>query len=166
MAEDDLDLPDPFPALGTFVSAVRTGNLVFSSGHVPHDATGTQLVTGKLGADLTTDDGYAAARLCGLSLLATLRHELGGSLDAVVRIVSLLVTVNATPDFVDHTAVANGASDLLVEILGAERGMHARLAVGVSSLPANLALEIQAVVEVAPAAESPMSPSTASTSRG
>ncbi|MBA2626302.1 MAG: RidA family protein [Acidimicrobiia bacterium] len=137
-------LPDPFPALGTFVSAVRTGSLVFTSGHVPHHADG--IVTGKLGEALDVEDGYVAADLAARSVLATLRHELG-DLDRVVRVVSVLGTVNATPSFVEHTAVVNGASDLFVKVFG-DLGQHARLAVGVSSLPADLALEIQAVVEV------------------
>lgn len=144
LIELGVELPDPFPALGTFVSAVRTGSLVFTSGHVPHD--GDSVVTGRLGDDLSVDDGYRAADLAARSLLATLRLELG-DLDRVVRVVSLLGTVNATPSFVEHTAVVNGASDLLVQVFG-DAGQHARLAVGVSSLPANLALEIQAVVEV------------------
>lgn len=139
-----IELPDPFPALGTFVTAVRSGSLVFTSGHVPHHADG--VVTGRLGADLTVEDGYRAADLSARSLLATLRQELG-DLDRIVRIVSVLGTVNATPSFVEHTAVVNGASDLLVRVFG-DRGQHARLAIGVSSLPANLALEIQAIVEV------------------
>ena len=144
LAELGIELPEPFPALGTFVTAVRTGSLLHSSGHIPHDAA--SIVTGRLGEDLDVDAGYAAARLAALSLLATLRTELG-DLDQVRQIVSLLVTVNATAAFTEHTAVANGASDLLVEVFG-DRGRHARLAVGVSSLPANLALEIQTIVEV------------------
>lgn len=144
LEELGVELPDPFPALGTFVPAVRTGSLVFTAGHVPHDGDG--VVTGRLGDDLSVVDGYRAAGLAARSLLATLRQELG-DLDRVVRIVSVLGTVNATPSFVEHTAVVDGASDLLVQVFG-EAGRHARLAVGVSSLPANLALEIQAVVEV------------------
>jgi enamine deaminase RidA (YjgF/YER057c/UK114 family) len=145
LADLEIELPDPFPALGTFVTAVRTGSLLFTSGHVPHHADG--IVTGRLGDDLDLADGRRAADLAARSLLATLRRELG-DLDHVARVVSLLVTINATPSFVEHTAVGDGASDLLVLVFG-EKGRHARLAVGVSSLPANLALEIQAVVEVA-----------------
>ena len=144
LRELDIELPDPFPALGTFVSAVRSGSLVFTSGHVPHHAEG--VVTGRLGEDLDVDAGRRAADLAARSLLATLRRELG-DLDRVVRVVSLLVTINAAASFVEHTAVGDGASDLIVQVFG-EKGHHARLAVGVSSLPANLALEIQAVVEV------------------
>ncbi|MDZ4828037.1 MAG: RidA family protein [Actinomycetota bacterium] len=145
LAELGIELPEPWPAFGTFVSAVRTGDLVFTSGHVPHHSAG--LVTGKLGGDLTVTDGVRAAEFAAYSLLATLRSELG-DLDRVVRIVSLLGTVNAVPTFTDHTAVIDGASNVLVAVFG-ERGQHARLAVGVSSLPADLALEVQAVVEVA-----------------
>jgi len=105
-----------------------------------------EVVLGKLGADLTIDDGRAAARLAAISALNTLRHELG-TLDAVRRIVSLRGVVNATPDFTAHTQVIDGASDVFVEVFG-DAGHHARLAVGVSSLPANLALEIELLVEL------------------
>jgi enamine deaminase RidA (YjgF/YER057c/UK114 family) len=144
LAELGITLPAPFPMLGTFVPAVRTGNLLHTTGHVPHDERG--VVTGKLGDELTVDDGYRAAELAARSLLATLQQELG-DLDRVRQIVSVLGVVNSVPTFVEHTAVINGASDLLVQVFG-ERGQHARVAVGVSSLPANLALEITAVVEI------------------
>lgn len=105
------------------------------------------VVQGKLGAELGVDAGYDAARLAGLCALATMRQEPGG-LDAVRRIVKLYGVVNATPDFVAHTKVINGASDLFVEVFG-YAGQHARLAVGVSSLPFNIALEIELIAEVA-----------------
>jgi enamine deaminase RidA (YjgF/YER057c/UK114 family) len=137
-----LQLPDPFPPAGIYVNAVRTGNLLVLGGHIP---VGTDhVVLGKLGEDLDVDAGRAAARLAALSALATLRAELG-SLDRVVRIVSLRGVVNATPDFMAHTQVIDGASEVLEQVFG-ER--HARLAVGVSSLPANLALEIELIAEV------------------
>lgn len=120
------------------------GSTLYSAGHVPFD--GTSLVTGKLGDELDAEQGYRAARLAALSLVATLRHELG-DLARVTKIVHLTGTVNATPDFTDHTGVIDGASDLLVDIFGLT-GMHARLAVGVNSLPANMALEVQAVIAV------------------
>ena len=100
-----------------------------------------------LGRELTTEQGYRAARLAALSLLATLRAELG-SLDRIDHLVYLYGTVDATPDFTGHTAVINGASDTLVEVLG-DAGRHARLAVGVSSLPGGVAVEIQVVAEIA-----------------
>ena len=124
--------------------AARAGRLLISTGHVPVD--GQHFVTGKLGRELTTEKGYRAARLAALSLLATLRAELG-SLDRIDHLVYLDRTVNATPDFTEHTAVINGASDTLVEVLG-DAGWHARLAVGVSSLPGGVAVEIQVVAEI------------------
>jgi enamine deaminase RidA (YjgF/YER057c/UK114 family) len=141
-----LEIPPPFPPAGTYVPAVRTGNLLFLAGHIPIGAD-QQVVLGKLGDDLDLDAGRHAARLAALSALATLRDELG-SLDRVQQIVSLRGVVNATPDFAGHTQVIDGASDVFVEVFG-ERGKHARLAVGVGSLPVNLALEIELVAEIA-----------------
>ena len=138
-------LPAPFPPAGTYVNAVRTGSLLVLAGHIPIGAD-QQVVLGKLGDDLDVEAGRAAARLAALSALTTLRSELG-SLDRVARIVSLRGVVNATPDFTGHTQVIDGASDVFVAVFG-ENGRHARLAVGVSSLPANLALEIELLVEV------------------
>jgi enamine deaminase RidA (YjgF/YER057c/UK114 family) len=138
-------LPSPFPPAGRYVNAVRVGNLLFLGGHVPVGADGT-VVLGKLGADLGLEEGRHAARLAALSALATLRAELG-SLDRVRRIVSLRGVVNATLDFTGHTPVIDGASEVFLEVFG-DAGQHARLAVGVASLPANLALEIELIVEV------------------
>ena len=145
IAELGLELPEPFPPAGTYVSAARTGDLLFLAGHIPIGAD-KQVVQGKLGDDLDLDAGRNAARLAALSALATLKHELG-DLRRVSRIVSLRGVVNATPDFAGHTQVIDGASDVFVDVFG-DRGKHARLAVGVSSLPANLALEIELVAEV------------------
>ena len=142
MEELGLELPEPFPPAGIYVNAVRTGNLLVLGGHIPVGKD--HVVLGKLGDDLDVDAGRQAARLAALSALATLRAELG-SLDRVVRIVSLRGVVNATPDFMAHTQVIDGASEVFEQVFG-ER--HARLAVGVSSLPANLALEIELVVEI------------------
>jgi enamine deaminase RidA (YjgF/YER057c/UK114 family) len=127
------------------VNAVRSGNLLFLAGHVPYRPGGA-LVIGKLGAGMEIPEGKEAARLAALGVLATLREELG-TLDRVARIVNLNGLVNSTPEFVAHTLVINGASDLLVEVFG-DAGQHARLAVGVPSLPAGMALEIQVTVEV------------------
>lgn len=140
-----LDLPDPFTPLGTYVNAVRSGNLLVLGGHIPIGIDG-HIVTGKLGAELNVDEGRRAARLAALSALATLRAELG-SLEWVTRLVMLRGVVNAVPEFTRHTQVIDGASDVFVEVFG-EKGQHARLAVGVSSLPADLALEIELLVEV------------------
>jgi enamine deaminase RidA (YjgF/YER057c/UK114 family) len=139
-----LTLPAPFPTYGTYVMASRAGHTLYSTGHVPID--GERPVTGKLGRELGVAEGYRAARLAALSLLATLQAELG-DLDRIDHLVYLYGTVNAVPEFTEHTAVINGASDLLVEVLG-EAGRHARLAVGVASLPANVAVEIQVVAEL------------------
>lgn len=147
LASLGLQLPDPFPPAGEYVNLVRTGNLLVLGGHVPIAADG-RIVFGRLGEDLDVETGREAARLAALSALATLRHELG-SLDRVGQIVSVRGVVNAAPDFTQHTQVIDGASEVFVELFGG-RGRHARLAVGVSSLPANLALEIEVLVEVSP----------------
>jgi len=143
IAELGLDMSTSAP-MANYVPAVRSGSLVFLSGHGPF-ADG-ELIRGKLGADLEVEAGYAAARAVMVQLLASLRAELG-SLDSVARIVKLLCMVNCTPEFGDQPAVANGASDLLVEIFGAA-GRHARSDVGMQSLPAGMAVEIEMIVAV------------------
>jgi enamine deaminase RidA (YjgF/YER057c/UK114 family) len=145
VAELGLELPPPFPPAGTYVNAVQTGNLLVLGGHVPIDAR-NNVVFGTLGAELDIEAGRRAARLAALSALSSIRTALG-SLDRVARVVSVRCVVNAVPDFMGHTQVADGASDLFVEVFG-DAGRHARLAVGVSSLPVNLALEIELLVEV------------------
>jgi enamine deaminase RidA (YjgF/YER057c/UK114 family) len=140
-----LEIPAPFKPAGTYVNAVRSGNLLFLAGHVPYRAGGA-IVLGKLGAGLDVAAGYEAARLAALGVVATLRDELG-TLDRVVRIVKLYGVVNSAPDFMAHTRVIDGASDLLIEVFG-DAGRHARLAVGVASLPAGMALEIDVIVEM------------------
>lgn len=140
-----IELPAPFTPMANYLPAVRTGNLVFISGHGPNRADGT-FITGKLGQDLTIEQGYGAARLTMLNCLSSLRAELG-SLNGVRRFVKLLGMVNCTEDFGDPPAVINGGSDLLVEIFG-DAGRHARSAVGMQSLPRGIAVEIEMVVEV------------------
>jgi enamine deaminase RidA (YjgF/YER057c/UK114 family) len=150
VTELGLELPPvPSPA-ANYANAVRTGNLVFLSGTVPATADG-HIPTGKVGADVTTEQAAEHARLVGLNLLAVLRHELG-DLDRVRRIVKLLGMVNAVPDYREHSRVVNGCSDLLVEVFG-ER--HARSAIGVGSLPFGITVEIEAIVEVAPSTSEP-----------
>jgi enamine deaminase RidA (YjgF/YER057c/UK114 family) len=140
-----LELPKiPAPA-GTYVHGVISRGILTTAGHVPLRADGT-VIFGRLGDDLDVDAGYDAARVAALGVLATIRDALG-SLDRVSRFVRVYGVVNATPDFLLHTKVVNGASDLFVEVFG-EAGQHARLAVGVSSLPFNIALEVEATVEV------------------
>lgn len=135
----------PTKSAGNYVKAVRSGNLVFLAGHVSTHADGSG-ITGKVGKDLTLEQGYTAARVTTISLLSTLKAELG-ELSRVKRIVKLTGFVNATPDFTDHPKVINGCSDLLVALFG-DAGKHARSAVGMASLPANYAVEIEMVVEV------------------
>ena len=140
-----LKLPAAGKPVANYVPAVRTGNLIFLSGHGPVLDDGS-LITGKVGADLTLDEGYNAARQVALILLASLKSEIG-DLDKVRRVVKLLGMVNCAPDFVDQPAVINGASDLLVEIFG-DKGRHARSAVGMNALPMNIAVEIEMIVEI------------------
>ena len=145
LSEMGFELPAPGQPAGNYVPAVRTGNLVFLSGHGPKLEDGG-LITGKVGADLTLDEGYAAAQRVALILLASLKSEIG-DLDRVHRVVKLLGMVNCTPDFTDHPKVINGASDLLVELFG-DKGKHARSAVGMNALPSNIAVEIEMIVEI------------------
>lgn len=138
-------LPEPTAPVANYVKAVRSGNLVFLSGHGPNRSDGT-LVTGKLGRDLTVEEGYEAARLTGIALLSSLKTEIV-DLGRVRRIVKVFGMVNADQSFTDMPKVINGCSDLMVEIFG-ERGRHARAAVGMASLPVGIAVEIEMVVEV------------------
>lgn len=140
-----LELPEVFPPAGTYRSAVLHGGILYTAGHIPLGADGT-LVLGRLGDQLSVEQGRHAARLAALSLLASVRAELG-SLDRVERFLRVGGVVNATPDFIDHTAVIDGASDVFTQVFG-ERGEHVRLAVGVASLPANIAVEVEATIAV------------------
>lgn len=141
-----LTLPTPPAPVASYVPFVRTGALVHISGQVSIDATGG--IKGKLGAGLSVEQGQAAARLCGLNLLAQLKAACGGDLDAVVRVVKLGGFVNVAPDFEPIPAVVNGCSDLMVAVLG-DAGKHARSAVGVANLPLGFAVEVDGVFEVA-----------------
>jgi enamine deaminase RidA (YjgF/YER057c/UK114 family) len=145
IGELGLNLEGAGPPAGNYVPAVRTGNLVYISGQLPVRPDGSR-VTGKLGDDTSIEDGYEAARLSGVALLARLRGELG-SLDRVRRIVKVTGYVNATPEFTQHAQVLNGASDLLAAVFG-EAGKHARAAVGMSSLPAGCPVEVELIAEV------------------
>lgn len=145
LAELDIELGEPTPPVANYVKAVRTGNLVFLSGHGPDRPDGG-LVTGKVGSDLTLEEGRDAARLTAISLLSSLKAEIG-DLNRVQRVVKVTGMVNAEPDFTQQPQVINGFSDLMVEVFG-ERGKHARAAVGMGSLPSNIAVEIDAVVEI------------------
>jgi enamine deaminase RidA (YjgF/YER057c/UK114 family) len=143
LRELGLTLPTPAAPVANYVNAVRVGNLLYLAGH---SECGEKFTTGKVGLDVTIDSAYVSARLTALCLLSTVKAELG-DLRKVRRVVRVFGMVNATPDFVDHPRVINGCSDLLVKVFG-ERGRHARAAVGMSSLPANIPVEIEMVVEV------------------
>jgi len=140
-----ITLRKPSKPVANYVNSVKTGNLVFMAGKGPKKADG-QYITGKVGVDLTIDQGYNAARLTAIQQLDALKAEIG-DLNNVVRIVKVLGMVNADPAFTDHPAVINGFSDLMVEVFG-DRGKHARAAVGMGSLPTNIACEIEMIVEV------------------
>jgi enamine deaminase RidA (YjgF/YER057c/UK114 family) len=141
-----ITLPEVGAALGNYVHAKRVGNLLYLSGKGPEQPDGT-MPKGKLGAGLSVDQGYRHARQVGLVLIAAMRDALDGDLDKVEGIVKVLGMVNAAPDFEDHPKVVNGCSDLFVEIFG-ENGRHARSAVGMSSLPAGIPVEIEVIVAV------------------
>jgi enamine deaminase RidA (YjgF/YER057c/UK114 family) len=140
-----IELPPAVKPVANYVPAVRAGNLVFLSGHGPINEAGS-LITGKVGTDLTTEQGYEAARRVAIGLLGSLKAAIG-DLDRVKQVVKLLGLVNCGPDFGDQPKVINGASDLLVEIFG-DKGRHARSAVGMNALPQNIAVEIEMIVEV------------------
>jgi enamine deaminase RidA (YjgF/YER057c/UK114 family) len=140
-----IELPPAITPVANYVPAAGTGNLVFLSGHGPVKEDGT-LITGKVGADLTVEQGYQTARLIAIGLLGSLKAEIG-ELDRVKRIVKLLGFVNCTAEFADQPKVINGASDFLVEVFG-EKGRHARSAVGTNALPINIAVEIEMIVEI------------------
>ncbi len=145
LKELNIELIAPTTPVANYVKAVRTGNLLFLSGHGPSKADGTS-IKGKVGKDLTIEEGYVAARQTGISILSTIKNEIG-DLNRVKRIVKVLGMVNCTSDFMDQPKVINGFSDLMVEVFG-EKGKHARSAVGMNSLPSNIAVEIEIVVEL------------------
>jgi enamine deaminase RidA (YjgF/YER057c/UK114 family) len=139
------ELPVATKPIANYVKYVRTGNLIFLSGHGPSKADGSN-ITGKLGKDMTIEQGYEASKITALSLLATLKDAVG-DLSKVKRIVKVNGYVNCLPDFTDHPKVINGCSDFLVLIFG-DKGKHARAAMGMVALPNNIAVEIEMVVEV------------------
>src|SRR5690606_10615041 len=143
--EMGIDLILPNPPTANYLKSKRTGNLIYLSGHGPDRPNGGQVI-GKLGSDLSLEQGQEAARFTGISLLFSLKAEIG-DLNKVKSIVKALGMVNADPSFTNHSQVINGFSDLMVEVFG-ERGKHARSAVGMSSLPSNIAVEIELIVEI------------------
>ena len=145
LKELNLDLPTPPRPMANYVTAARSGTLLFLSGHGPV-RDGRVVYQGKVGRDLTIEQGRQAARLTGLNLLASVRAALG-SLDRVRRVVKVLGMVQCADDFTDHPAVINGFSDLMVEVFG-DAGRHARSAVGMGSLPFGIAVEVEMILEV------------------
>ena len=145
LKEMGIDLPIPPTPVANYVPAVRAGNLIFLSGHGPVKSDGS-MILGRVGADLNLEEGYQAARQVALALMASLRKEIG-DLDRVKRVVKLLGMVNCTDDFTDQPKVINGASDFFVELFG-DKGKHARSAVGMNSLPGNIPVEVEMIVEL------------------
>ena len=141
-------LHQPAAPVANYVTAVRTGNLVYLAGHGPRLADGKFSHVGKVGRDVTPEQAKEAARVTAISLLSSLKAEIG-DLNKVTRVVKVLGMVNAVDGFTEHPAVINGASDLLVAVFGEAIGKHARSAVGMGSLPFNIPVEIEMVVEVA-----------------
>jgi enamine deaminase RidA (YjgF/YER057c/UK114 family) len=145
-AELNLELPPAPKPVGVYKPMVIVGNLAYLSGHGPMRPD-TSLITGKVGADLSLEEGKLAARQVGLSLIATLKAQLG-SLNRVKRVIKVLGMVNGTPDFQEHPKVINGCSELFAAIWGQENGVGARSAVGMGSLPTNIAVEIEVIMEL------------------
>jgi enamine deaminase RidA (YjgF/YER057c/UK114 family) len=139
-------LPPPPPPAGNYLPASRSGNLMWLAGVGSRRADGSR-ITGKLGADLTTKEGYEAARWCALNLLTRMKAELG-DLDRVSRILKVVGMVNSAPDFTEQAQVVDGASDLFVELFG-DRGRHSRSAPGIGALPGDTAVIVECVIEVA-----------------
>jgi enamine deaminase RidA (YjgF/YER057c/UK114 family) len=146
LAELGIVLPPPGAPAGNYIPFVTVGELVFLSGQVAREA-GRMKYVGKVGRELSVEDGRAAARLCATNLLAQLKAACGGDLERVARCVRLSGFVNSAPDFLEHPKVVNGASDLMVEVFG-EHGQHARTAVGVAALPMDSAVEVEAIFQL------------------
>ena len=147
LAELGIELPRAAAPAANYVPFVVSGKHVFVAGQIPVDS-GNIMYRGRLGDGMTVDDGYQAARLCALNIIAQVREACRGNLDRVVRCVKLGGFVCSTPDFTDQPKVLNGASDLMIEVFD-EKGQHARFAVGAPALPLGVAVEVDAVFEIA-----------------
>jgi enamine deaminase RidA (YjgF/YER057c/UK114 family) len=143
-----LELPTAPKPGGVYKPVVVIGNLAYVSGHGPLKPDGTS-IKGRVGSDLTLEEGKAAARQVGLAILATVRQELG-SLNRIKRLIKTLGMVNSAPDFYQHPAVINGYSELMAEVFGTDNGIGARSAVGMGPLPGNIAVEVEAIFELNP----------------
>lgn len=146
LQELQLELPTLPGSKGIYKSCLTVGSLVYVSGHVSINTDGS-FISGKLGQDLSEDEGRIAARQCGLAMLVSLKKHLG-DLDRVKRVVKMLGMVNATPDYTKHPIVINGCSELYAQLWGEENGIGVRSAVGMGSLPGNVAVEIEAIFEI------------------
>jgi enamine deaminase RidA (YjgF/YER057c/UK114 family) len=146
LTELRIELPQAAAPVANYVPAVRSGDLLFIAGQICQ-WNGERRFIGKLGREISTEQGQEAARLCALNILAQARNALGGDLDRILRCVRVGAFVNCTEDFTQQPQVANGASNLLVELLG-DAGRHARAAVGVNALPGGVAVEVDAIFEV------------------
>ena len=147
LAELKLELPPAPKPMGVYKPVVVVGNLAYVSGHGPLKSD-LSLIKGRVGADLTLEEGKAAARQVGLAILASLRAHFG-SLDRIKRVIKTLGMVNSAPDFLEHPKVINGCSELFAEIWGSDHGVGARSAVGMGPLPGNIAVEIEVIFELA-----------------
>jgi enamine deaminase RidA (YjgF/YER057c/UK114 family) len=145
LKDKGIELPQAAKPLANYVTLTRAGNLLFLAGHLPTKEGKLQYL-GKLGKDLSVEDGYQAAQLCAINCLATIKSEVG-DLDKVKKVLKVVGFVNSADGFIDQPKVVNGCSDLLAEVFG-EAGRHARSAVGAPELPANAAVEIEMIVEV------------------
>lgn len=146
IAELKLELPPPPKPAGVYKPVVVVGNMAYVSGHGPLKADGTML-TGRVGSEVDQQAGYDAARQTGLAILASVRASLG-SLDKVKRVIKTLGMVNSTPDFKNHPAVINGFSELMAQVFGPDNGVGARSAVGMGSLPGNISVEVEVILEI------------------
>eukprot|EP00549_Striatella_unipunctata_P021201 CAMPEP_0118677068 /NCGR_PEP_ID=MMETSP0800-20121206/2411_1 /TAXON_ID=210618 ORGANISM="Striatella unipunctata, Strain CCMP2910" /NCGR_SAMPLE_ID=MMETSP0800 /ASSEMBLY_ACC=CAM_ASM_000638 /LENGTH=156 /DNA_ID=CAMNT_0006572679 /DNA_START=16 /DNA_END=486 /DNA_ORIENTATION=+ len=145
LKELGIEIPIPPEPKGNYIPVVGIGNVLHLCGHVPQSADG-KLTKGKLGVNMTVEEGYQSARLCAINIIATLKRELG-ELDRIKRIVKVVGFVNCSDEFGDQPKVINGASDLFAEVFG-EAGRHARSAVGSNALPLGIATEVECVVEI------------------
>lgn len=146
LSELGITLPPPPNPVGNYTAGTVVGNLVFMSGCGPRKPDNTS-ITGKVGTDLTTEEAYEAARLVGLNMLANVKSVIG-DLDRVKKVVKVLGMVNAVPEFKEHPKVINGFSDLMVEVFGEEAGRGGRSAVGMGSLPSQIAVEVEMILEL------------------
>jgi len=146
LEELGLELPNIPPSKGIYKSCLVVGNQLFLSGHVSISTEG-KFITGKVGSTISEEDGIAAARQCGLAMLRTIHTNLGG-FDRIKRVIKILGMVNCGPDFEKHAIIVNGCSELFVQLLGDENGKGVRSAVGMGSLPGNVAVEVEAIFEL------------------